>query len=40
MDPEKAREATAEEVNKVLDALVGTHFIALVIKLTKASLGH
>lgn len=28
------------EVNNVLDALVGIHFIALVIKLTKASLGH
>lgn len=28
------------EVNKVLDALVGIHFIALVVKLTKASLGH
>lgn len=28
------------DINKVLDALVGTRFSALTIKLTKASLGH
>lgn len=27
------------DVNKVVDALVGTHYFALIIKLTKASLG-
>lgn len=28
------------DINKVLDALVDTHFSALTINLTKASLGH